>query len=131
MKGEEYSVQTIIFLVASVFAVLVLITLANSFIYVDNGKEVELKGDKDDIVLDLKKYIYDCAEQNKGSHDTVLCFKIFANFTGTITKAEMILRLDPIRIESGDLDMEDITGPAYIIVSYALDKVIIENRYYG
>ena len=131
MKGEEYSVQTIMFLVASVFAVLVLISLATSFIHVDNGNEIELKGDKDDIILDLKKYIYDCAEQNEGSHDTVLCFKIFANFTGTLTKTELMQRLDPLRITSNDLEMDDLTGPVYIIVSYTLDKVIIENRYYG
>ncbi|MCK4729964.1 MAG: hypothetical protein KAT28_01455 [Candidatus Aenigmarchaeota archaeon] len=131
MKGNEYSVQTIMFLVASVFAVLALITLATSFIPVNDGKEFELNGDKDDVILDLKNYIYDCAEQNKGSHDTVLCFKIFANFTGTITKTEMVQRLDPLRIESGDLEMDDLTGPVYIIMSCALDKIIIENRYYG
>ena len=131
MKGDESSVQTIMLLVASVFAVLVLITLATSFIHVGNGNEVELKGDEEDIILDLKKYIYDCAEQNEGNHDTVLCFKIFANFTGTITKAEMVQRLDPLRIESDDLEMDDLTGPVYIIISCTLDKVIIENRYYG
>jgi len=131
MKGDEYSVQTIIFLVASVFAVLVLISLATSFIPVNDGKEFELKGDKEDIILGLKNYIYDCAEQNKRTHETVLCFKIFANFTGTITKTEMMQRLDPLRIESGDLEMVNLTGPVYIIMSCTSDKVIIENRYYG
>lgn len=131
MKGAEYSVQTIMLLVASVFAVLVLISLATSFIHVDNGNEIELKGNKEDIILELKKYIYDCDEQNKGSHDTVLCYKIFANFTGTVTKAELVQRLDPLRIESDDLEMNDLTGPVYIIISCTLDKVIIENRYYG
>ncbi len=128
MKGVEESLQTIIFVIGSIVAVSLLITIVLTFTETNFSNELEIEGNKQDSIQELRDCIYKCWDKNKGRIESSICFKIFVNFTGTITEDEVITGIDTSKIEEENIKIEIIEGPAYLLVKYERGKVIIENR---
>jgi hypothetical protein len=128
MKGIEESLQMIIFIIGSIALVGMLITLTLTLTKTDSSTELKIEGDEQDIAQELRHYIYKCSDKYRGHTESFICFKIYANFTGTITENDIINIIDTSKINKENIKIENITGPAYLIVKYENNKITIENR---
>ena len=127
MKGVE-ALQSIVFLTASIAAILVLIALMINFVEPDFGKDYTVKGEKDEVMQSLRNFIYRCWEENEGSLSNKICFKINLNSSVDITEKEILDKIDTKIISKDKVKIENITGPANLVIEYAKDIVSVENR---
>ena len=127
MKGIE-SLQSMIFLIASVAAALILITLTVNFVGPKFEKEHSIKGEKEDVVKRLVGFIHRCWQENKGSLKTKVCFKISLKSRINFTENEIREKLDPTIIEKERVKVDNITGPTNLVIQYQVDFISVESR---
>ncbi|MCK4429556.1 MAG: hypothetical protein KAU95_04215 [Candidatus Aenigmarchaeota archaeon] len=131
MKGEEESFQIIIFLIGSIAFILLLISLVTTFVDSDYRDEYEIKGDKFEVIVELREFIYDCWSDHKGSYKNAVCFKIFMNSSETITEEDILKHIDESKIKKEYIEIEEIEKQSYVIIKYDEEKIVVESRYYN
>lgn len=118
----------IIFITASVFTILALIGLILNLMQFDYNEYGSIEGEKVDVLYGLRSYIYRCEEKSRGITDSSVCYKLFLNFTGTITQEELANILDESVFKSEELVVEDIQGPTEVIIKSENRKIFVETR---
>lgn len=130
MKGEETSFHLIIFLIGSIAFIFVLIGLVTTFVDNDYRDEYKIKGEKFDVIIELREFIYQCWADKKGSYKNSVCFKIFMNSSETITEEDILKHIDESKIKKEYIEIEELEKQSYIIVKYEEEKIVVESRYY-
>lgn len=107
----------------------ILISFVSNLLRFYPKEKIEIKGEKDLVLISISNYVHKCLEENRGKKGSFICFTIYFVSNEEISSTDIKNSLEK-RIDISKLNSEDLGISGEILIRYENGIIYIEKIKY-